>query len=512
MSRRRKRPDPMSVAVATPPAAPVIAPVPAPRRSRWADPFAVDARSLGAFRVGLGVWLLLDLLVRSFDLTAHYTDAGVMPRLARIELYDLPPGSDRRYWLSLLMTAGDPWLVRGLFAAGAVAYALLAVGYRTRAAAVAAFAFNCSLQSRIPTVCDGGDALVRVLLFWSLFLPLGGRLSLDVALGRTRPVSDRVCNPATFALLAQVGWVYVFSAAGKNDPVWHTDHTALYYALSLDSFATPLGRWLAPHDWLTRPLTFAAYWLEWVGPLALLVPLRTPWLRLAVVLFFWAFHLGTAATLNLGLFPPAGVLAWVPFLPGVVWERGPLKAGSPSAGEPARLGWAATVFVGAVWVYLLAWNLREVNPWWERVLPRQANVVARLLRVDQDWGMFAPRPMVGDGWYVMEGTLADGRVVNLWDETVPLPVEKPADVAGTYVNTRWRKYLTNLWEPAYGPQRRDFALWLARRWDDAHPGGPPVVGCELAVMRELTPPPGEPAPPPVREVIFAGRDQEPPKE
>lgn len=513
MSRRRKRPDPVSVAVATPPPASAVpaaapAPVPAARAGRWADLFAVDARSLGAFRVGLGLWLLLDLLVRSVDLTAFYTDLGVMSRLARIETYDLTPGSDRRFWLSLFMVAGDPWLVRGMFAAGAAAYACLLVGYRTRLAAVASFVFLCSIQSRNPPVCDGGDTLARVLLFWGLFLPLGGRFSLDVRLGRTPPAPDRVCNVATFALLTQVGWVYVFSAAGKSDPVWHTDGTALYYALSLDSFATGLGRGLVDQHWLTRPLTFAAYWLEWLGPLALLVPLRTPWLRVAVVLFFWAFHLGTALFLNLGLFPLAGVVAWVPFLPGLVWRRGPLEAGPGPGGPPARLGWAAVLFLGAVWAYLLVWNLREVNPWWSRVLPAEANVAARLLRVDQDWGMFGPRPAVVDGWYVVEGTLADGRTVNLWEHGAPLPTAKPGDVAASYANTRWRKYLSNLREHEYAGLRQDLCLWLQKRWEETHPGRPRVVAVQLVVMTEPTPPPGQPVPAPERVVLFAGRDKD----
>ena len=500
MSRRRKRSTPPPPPPAS--AAPVAPVVP----GRWAGVFALDARSLAAFRIGLGLWLLLDLVWRAYDLTAHYTDAGVLPRITRIGVYDLPPGSDRKYWLSLLMIAGDPLLVRGLFALGAVAYAAFLVGYRTRVAAVASYLFLCSLHARIPIVCDGGDVLGRVMLFWGLFLPLGGRFSLDVALGRRPPHPDRVRNLATVALVVQLMSVYLGGAAAKDHAVWHTDHTALYYALSVDAFATPVGRWLAPLHGLTRPLTFGVYWLEWLAPLALLLPVRTPWLRLGLVAAFWGFHLGTAVTLNLGLFPFVGCLAWVPVLPAAVWERGRWRVPSGGVGGATRLSWGATVAVAAVGGYVLLWNLREANPWWARVFPQSLTPVGRLLRVDQDWALFAPKPMTEDGWYVMEGTLDDGRVVNLWADG-PLPTAKPADVADTYVNTRWRKYLLNLNAKEYEAHRLDFSVWLKLRWAEAHPNDPPVVRCELAFMREPTPLPGEPVPEAVRTVIFVGQDR-----
>jgi len=39
----------------------------------------VDARALGAVRIGLGVLLLADLAIRTSSLRAHYTDAGILP-------------------------------------------------------------------------------------------------------------------------------------------------------------------------------------------------------------------------------------------------------------------------------------------------------------------------------------------------------------------------------------------------------------------------------------------------
>ncbi len=49
--------------------------------------FGIDARSLALFRVALALVLLSDLWLRIANLGAFYTDAGVLPRAAQIEIY-----------------------------------------------------------------------------------------------------------------------------------------------------------------------------------------------------------------------------------------------------------------------------------------------------------------------------------------------------------------------------------------------------------------------------------------
>src|SRR5688500_9578472 len=51
---------------------------------KWSDVFALDARSLAAMRVGLGLVLLLNLCDLAWDLPAFYTDAGLLPRATRV--------------------------------------------------------------------------------------------------------------------------------------------------------------------------------------------------------------------------------------------------------------------------------------------------------------------------------------------------------------------------------------------------------------------------------------------
>ena len=47
--------------------------------------FETDLRSLAVLRLGIGLLLLHDLVQRSGDLVAHYTNFGVLPRTAMIQ-------------------------------------------------------------------------------------------------------------------------------------------------------------------------------------------------------------------------------------------------------------------------------------------------------------------------------------------------------------------------------------------------------------------------------------------
>ena len=60
-----------------------------------------------------------------------------------------------------------------------MALVALLLGYRTRLAAFWAFVLLASIHVRTPPLLQAGDTLLRVLFFWSLFLPLGARCSLD---------------------------------------------------------------------------------------------------------------------------------------------------------------------------------------------------------------------------------------------------------------------------------------------------------------------------------------------
>ena len=51
--------------------------------------------------------------------------------------------------------------------------AMLMVGYRTRLATITTWILHLAVIERLPSITGGGDNLMRYLLLWSMFVPLG---------------------------------------------------------------------------------------------------------------------------------------------------------------------------------------------------------------------------------------------------------------------------------------------------------------------------------------------------
>jgi len=137
-------------------------------------------------------------------------------------------------------------------------------------------------------------------------------------------------------------------------------------------------------------------------------------------------------------------------------------------------------------IYIVMWNARSYKfVLFEKVFPRSINGIAYFLRLDQKWNMFSPYPLRFDGWYVIEGHLVDGSVVDLFNDGKPISWEKPW-VSSTYKNHRWRRYMMNLWKKQYASQRKYYGKYLTRKWNSAHKGDQELETFKLYFMREYT--------------------------
>jgi hypothetical protein len=444
----------------------------------------IDPRGLAALRIGLAAVLGIDLWMRLGRFRALYTDSGVFPRAF------LEPWMRSTIAPFHQLDGGFAWQAL-LFAAAAGAAACLLLGWRTRLATAVSWLLLVSLHSRQPLVLNFGDDILRMALFWSLFLPLGRRWSLDAR--RAAPAADPdapVCSLASAAYLVQIASIYFFTSLLKSGADWHRDGTALYYALSMDAWVTGFGVALREHPALLRAATRATLALEMVGPFLLFAPLA--WLRAAAVLAFWTLHLGIAAAYTLGIFPWTDLVVLLPFLPPALWDR---LTGVPRAGRAARapaaggLGRAGRLVVAAALAYVLLVNLDSVRP---LRLPGWLGAAGNFLRIDQQWRMFTPSGPRGDGWFVMPGELADGSRVDLGPHGPALSWDKPARISERNRPFRWAIYLWQISDPYTNHiLRRRFAEWTCRTWNAAHPPERRLRALEIHFLYEETLPPGQ---------------------
>jgi hypothetical protein len=279
------------------------------------DLFGADLRSLAMFRIVIAVLLLVDLFNRATDLTAHYTDAGIMPRSVLLTQVL------SQYSFSLNVLNGGAAFQAMLFVVAALAALGVLVGYRTRLMTFVAWILLLSIQFRDPLVGGSDGPLLRMLFFWSILLPLGAYWSVDRARSALPRPLPRFLSLATFGLFLQIAFMYWFTAALKSGPEWRVDHTALYYVFSLDELVKPLGHYLLNFPDLLQVLTFSAFMLEAFGPFLLFFPFFTGPVRTAGVFAFMSLHFGIWLTMDIGIFPWISALCMVCFFPTWFWEK-----------------------------------------------------------------------------------------------------------------------------------------------------------------------------------------------
>ncbi|ASP36162.1 HTTM domain-containing protein [Labrenzia sp. VG12] len=277
--------------------------------------FGIDLRTLALFRVLLGVYILIDLVMRSRDLVSHYTDAGIMPRSVQIDHLYLTT------W-SLHLANGAAWFQVLLFVVAGLAALGLLFGWRTRLMTVVSWLLMLSLQNRNTFILSGEDNLALLMLFWAMFLPLGARYSVDAALDRTgRFLDNGYLTLATAALLLQGMSMYFFSALLKTHPIWYQDGTAVHYALQLDYLVTPFALWFRQFQDLMTGLTYYVYVLELVGPILIFSPVFHRTLRTLLMLAFMSMHAAFAIFLEIGFFPFISIIMNLTFMPGWMWDK-----------------------------------------------------------------------------------------------------------------------------------------------------------------------------------------------
>jgi hypothetical protein len=82
--------------------------------------------------------------------------------------------------------------------------------------------FILSLQARNFMIGHGGDVVLRMYLFWSIFLPLGDCFSVDQMLNpnkNTKKKDNIEFSAGTLAFMLQISILYGFSALHKTGNV-----------------------------------------------------------------------------------------------------------------------------------------------------------------------------------------------------------------------------------------------------------------------------------------------------
>lgn len=435
--------------------------------------------------------LLVDLAFRWQRIEVLFADSGYLSKQGIVELY-----GDSIPWTSLhYHTASSVGLQSLMFLAAMLVATALLVGYRTWLATLFSFILFVSANRRIPGICYGYDDVMRLLLVWSLFLPLGARWSVDRRLGRMKHyVSNRFCSIASAGILLQVCYIYWFTAVWKLHPDWWQGR-AIQYAMQIDHAIRPLGQWLATKPQITVPLTFATLFAEFVIPIVALSPWKNSLSRWIAIFTFWSLHLGIWMCTNIGLFPPISMTIWILFIPTTTWDRFARKRdvdNQPTEEPAAKTSFCwptsrlAGVLAAIILVQITAYNffgLRQVKQLGLR-LPKAVDRLTQLMRIDQQWNLYAPTPKIPDGWFIMPAELADGSTVDIWLNQ-PVSYEKPDLVSATYRDFRTTMIFLRSRKDPQSPVWPGVARFLVRDWNADKPEQKKVVRLQIIFVSEI---------------------------
>jgi hypothetical protein len=301
---------------------------------------SVDPRSLGLFRIGLGIMLFADVARRLPDLTAHYSNAGWLTNHFAL----FRPMSDHLF--SVYHAFSTPEEVHFIFALHLLVNLFVIIGWHTRLMLVLAAVLITSINSRNILLENGGWVVLNLLTVWSVFLPLDRRFSVD-ALRRSFRYKERdlaaledrdqpprprapVVSLAVTALILQWVVIYYFNVVHKSGKPWR-DGSAVYYFFQQDRMVTAFGAWLrevVPY-WVFQGMTFGTLVIEASIVVLLLFPFGTKYTRMVAWVLCAALHLTIDAVVQLGPFSWAMVVMFIAMIPAEAWDLAARRAKKP---------------------------------------------------------------------------------------------------------------------------------------------------------------------------------------
>lgn len=448
----------------------------------------MDLRALALFRISLGLTLIYDLVIRLKDLTEHYTDLGIVPRSV---LENTFPYNAFPY---IYMITGSSVGTIILFSIHILLAIFLILGLYTKFVTPLVWYFTISLHLRNLLVCFGGDVFLHVLFFWAMFLPLGDKWSLDSFLTKKeeKDNSKSILSFGTIALTLQIAILYIISTEHKYSPEWRDDGSAVYYALSYDLYLRPLGKIIYDlhMDGLLKLITISVYWLERVGPFFLFCPIYTSGFRLLVILLIVLMHIGINLCLNVGYFGLVSCIAMIPFLPTIYLDKfcsliqnnikvfpsilndflNPIKVKygnkliEPDI-VPLEL---KNILISLCFYYVCIQNLANIQPK-TFIVPKEFSHIAKVVFLEQNWGMFTPASLKSNWWLVMPGKLKDGSIIDVFKQG-KLDWEKPFLVEETFKSYRTSVYLNNLfaYSSNWHTNLSNYGDFLCTNWNSKH--------------------------------------------
>jgi len=433
-------------------------------KSNLTQCITVDTRTLGLFRIFVGLLILADILLRSRNFWYFYSQEGVVtPERAE--------AVTREGAFSFFFISSDPNVTALLILINLFVAIQLIVGYKTRLATILAFLFVISFDWFNPFITSYADVLFRMLMFWAIFLPLGERFSID-AVHRDRAPRTQFAGWASAFILSQMVYMYFLNGYIKTDSdVWGTMDAAPR-VLGRDEMTFLLGDYIREFTFLLGVGGVIWYYILLGSPLLLLFVGR---IRFLYMLVYAGGHFSFAITVRIGAFAYVALAGLLLFVQTQIWEDGKTILEYVGVDHEAiyrrlcaleRVAYAVpdvrlpgvtqqqvrkqmytlsiativlVIFLFSVGAYLPLGVVADQDAWHMQ----QVEETAGDYHIDQpEWSIFAPNPGTSDRYYVFPAETSEGEVIDVYNDR-PLAFDRPDDQLQTQYDTYRERFYMN---------------------------------------------------------------------
>lgn len=267
---------------------------------------SIDSRALGLFRIFIGLIVLIDVLLRFRNFNLFYSENGAIPR--SVVVNEIPS-----YALSFHTLTGNDTIMIILFILQILFSIQLIIGYKTRFASLIVFMFVVSINFRGIYLDSYSDVLLKLLLFWSIFLPLGEKWSVDSFLRNRQPCKNIASLPSLL-ILSQMISMYIINGYHKYQysEEWILTDTAIKSLLDYSIASYLLSDYImALPDFLL--VLFSTLWILLLitSPLLLLFDGKK---RTLFTFAFIFIHIGILLSFRVGAFSVVSISGLILFV------------------------------------------------------------------------------------------------------------------------------------------------------------------------------------------------------
>jgi len=272
--------------------------------------FGLDIRSLGAFRIIIGLVLLYDLI---FNRIVYYKqlysyEEGLMNSFFfNTEIYK------DSFWSFIQTGAEMPYI----FVLALISYLCYVLGYLFKINRILTPILFVYISHKYFLTLIGADQIITVLLLFTIFLPIGQSFAFISKKNSFRNYEIR--GVAVWALLIQISIIYFFNAINKTGDLWLSGNV-VKVATSDTILSTRFSYLLAKNNLLNHFTTYFSYAYEFLFPLLLFFPYRNQKIRLLLSFIIIFFHFSISIFMDVGHFYLVFLSISILLLPTKFWN------------------------------------------------------------------------------------------------------------------------------------------------------------------------------------------------